>query len=46
MRQRYRRMEDLKSLPVGTEPGFCKGRGLSSSKTQIFNFGNVMRKLV
>ena len=28
MGQRYRRMEDLKSLPVGTEPGFCEGREL------------------
>ena len=26
--QRYRRMEDLKSLPVGMQPGFCKERGL------------------
>ena len=26
--QRYRRMEDLKSLPVGTKHGFCKGREL------------------
>ena len=28
MGQRYRRMEDMKSLPVGTSPGFCKGLGL------------------
>ena len=29
MGQRYRRMEDLKSLlPVFTKPRFCKGRGL------------------
>ena len=28
MGQRYRRMENLKSLPVGTYPGFCKRRGL------------------
>ena len=26
--QRYRRMEDLKSLPAGKYPGFCKRRGL------------------
>ena len=28
MGQKYRRIEDLKSLPVGPKPGFCKGRGL------------------
>ena len=26
--QRYHWMEDLKSLPVGTKPGFYKERGL------------------
>ena len=26
--QKYRRMEDLKSLPGGKKPGFCKERGL------------------
>ena len=26
--QRYRKMEDLKSLPVGTYPGFYEERGL------------------
>ena len=28
MGQRYRRMEDLKSLPIGTQPGFYNGRAL------------------
>ena len=26
--KKYRKIEVLKSLPVGTQPEFCKGRGL------------------